>query len=137
MPRLEGAKFAWKNGYSFLRAPEIRARRFFALEGRLNGLGYMVNSEGVEVASPVVVSDHTSLGSRANSMTGSRIAMLDFEPEAGYWESPDGFSLVREAAFRDLTSGKQFSGTLDPGRAALLLIGEDGALLAAYNWKAH
>ena len=43
----------------------------------------------------------------------------------------------QEVAFRDLTSGKQFSGPLAPGRAALLLIGEAGDLLAAYNWKAR
>lgn len=32
---------------------------------------------------------------------------------------------------------RSFSGPLDPGRAALLLIGDDGSALAAYNWKAH
>jgi hypothetical protein len=43
----------------------------------------------------------------------------------------------QEVSFRDQGSGKQFSGALDPGRAALLLIGEDGGVLAAYNWKAR
>jgi hypothetical protein len=42
-----------------------------------------------------------------------------------------------EVTFHDQSSGKQFSGGLDPGRAALLLIGEDGRVLAAYNWNAH
>lgn len=97
-PRTGDAKFAWKSGYSFLRSPAIRARRFFALEGRLNGLGYMVNSEGLEVAAPVVVADHAGAGSRSNSMAGSRIVMLDFDPEEGFWESDDGVLLLGEAA---------------------------------------
>lgn len=37
--------------------------------------------------------------------------------------------------FRDVASGKTFSFTLDPGRGALLLIGQNGDLLASYNWK--
>jgi hypothetical protein len=41
----------------------------------------------------------------------------------------------QQVSFRDQRSGKEFSGALDPGRAALLLIGEDGGVLAAYNWK--
>jgi len=50
------------------------------------------------------------------------------------------YALTSESAqpavsFTDLKSGKQFSGTLDPGRSALLLIGQDGAVLASYNWK--
>jgi len=98
VPRLDRTKFAWKSGYSFFRTPEIRARRFFSLEGRLNGLGYMVNSDGLEVAAPVAAADHTSVAPRANTMLGSGVVMLDFEPETGYWESPDGISLVHEAA---------------------------------------
>jgi hypothetical protein len=82
-------RFAWRSGYSFLRTPEIRARRFFTLEGRLAGLGYMLNPEGLEVAAPVVVADRAA---------GSRVVLLDFEPESGYWESADGISLVHEAA---------------------------------------
>jgi hypothetical protein len=38
-------------------------------------------------------------------------------------------------SFTDQKSGKQFSGTLDSGRSALLLIGQDGVVLASYNWK--
>jgi hypothetical protein len=38
-------------------------------------------------------------------------------------------------SFTDQKSGKQFTGTLDPGRSALVLIGQDGAALASYNWK--
>jgi hypothetical protein len=39
-----------------------------------------------------------------------------------------------EVSFEDLRSGREFSGTLPSGRAALLLIGTDGKLLASYNW---
>jgi Beta-galactosidase len=37
-------------------------------------------------------------------------------------------------SFKDLRSGKEFSGSLPPGHAALLLVGTDGTLLASYNW---
>lgn len=37
-------------------------------------------------------------------------------------------------AFRDARSGKTFTGTLEPGRAALLLVGTDGQLIAEYHW---
>jgi hypothetical protein len=40
-----------------------------------------------------------------------------------------------EVSFRDRISGKQFSGRLAPGHAALLLVGNDGTVIAAYNWK--
>ena len=85
LPRQDGTKFEWKHGYSFLSTPAVRARRFFVMEGRLEGLGYMVNADGVEVAAPVI-------------MAGSRAVLLDFDPEDGYWESPDGISLIHEAA---------------------------------------
>jgi hypothetical protein len=38
-------------------------------------------------------------------------------------------------SFRDERSGKQFSAQLEPGRAALLLIGEKGDLLGSFNWS--
>ena len=103
LPPFHGAEFGWRTGYSFLRTPGIRARRFFALEGRLNGLGYMT-SEGVEWAAPVVVvdragSEHAEPDPKdEDPMRGSRTVMLDFEPENGYWESADGVILVHEAA---------------------------------------
>jgi hypothetical protein len=89
IPRVDAsAKFAWREGYSFLGTPQIRARRFFAVEGRVDGLGYIADSSGDDVAAPVIVSDHN----------GGRMVMLDFEPEPGYWHSPDGTMLIREAA---------------------------------------
>jgi len=41
----------------------------------------------------------------------------------------------RAVSFRDDPSGQQFSGTIDPGRAALLLVGNTGEIIAAYNWQ--
>lgn len=44
-------------------------------------------------------------------------------------------SSQNDVSFRDSPSGKEFNGKLEPGRAALLLVGEKGDLLASYNWK--
>ncbi len=41
---------------------------------------------------------------------------------------------ARTVSFRDNRSGQTFSGSLAPGRAALLLIGKNGKLLASYGW---
>ncbi|MGH9567461.1 MAG: hypothetical protein ACRD4I_15875, partial [Candidatus Angelobacter sp.] len=38
-------------------------------------------------------------------------------------------------SFRDKKSGQHFSGQLEPGRAALLLVGEDGTLITSYGWN--
>jgi hypothetical protein len=40
----------------------------------------------------------------------------------------------RKVSFHDERTGKDFEGTLEPGHAALLLIGKDGRLLTTYNW---
>jgi hypothetical protein len=40
-------------------------------------------------------------------------------------------------SFRDARSGTSFAGTLDAGRAALLLVGEKGELLASYGWRGN
>jgi hypothetical protein len=39
-----------------------------------------------------------------------------------------------DLSFRDTRSGKNFTGKLEPGRAALLLVGEDGSIIANYHW---
>jgi len=98
VPVPSGSHFAWKFGYSFLHAPEIRARHFFATEGGLDGFGYTMNAEGEAVAAPVVVKDHVDIALPADEMLGSRIVLLGFDPEPGYWESPDGLSLIRQSA---------------------------------------
>jgi hypothetical protein len=98
VPVPSGSHFAWKFGYSFLPSVAIRARSFFTIEGRLEGLGYMMNSEGEAVAAPVVVKDRTNVALPPEAMLGSRVVLLDFEPEPGYWESADGLSLIRQCA---------------------------------------
>jgi Beta-galactosidase len=99
IPRPAGTKFAWKFGYAFLPSLEVRARRFFAVQGEpIDGLGYMMNAAGDAVAAPVIVADHNDVAVAESAMLGSRFVMLDFEPEPGYWESADGVSLVRAAA---------------------------------------
>jgi len=98
VPVPSGSHFAWRFGYSFLHAPVIRARSFFTTEGRLEGLGYMMDPEGAAVAAPVVVQDHTNVALPPEEMLGSRVVLLDFDPEPGYWESQDGLSLIRQSA---------------------------------------
>jgi Beta-galactosidase len=127
VPRPGGAKFAWRSGYSFLGNIGVRARRFFAIEGRLDGLGYMVNSDGVEAAAPVVVADHTSDTSSGGAMRGSRIVALDFEPEPGYWASPDGVSLIGAAAGYARQGATSFwvetiFSTLKPGESPQIVV---------------
>jgi hypothetical protein len=41
----------------------------------------------------------------------------------------------RTVSFREDAIGKQFSGTINPGRAAMLLVGNTGETIAAYNWQ--
>lgn len=98
VPVPSGSHFAWRLGYSFFPNLTIRARSFFTLEGRLEGLGFMVNAEGTLVAAPVVVKDRTNVALPPEAMLGSRAVLLDFEPELGYWESADGVSLIRQSA---------------------------------------
>jgi hypothetical protein len=98
VPVPSGSRFAWKFGYSFFPSLAIRARSFFTIEGRLEGLAYMVNPEGALVAAPVVVKDRTNVALPPEAMLGSRVVLLDFEPEPGYWESPDGLTLIHQAA---------------------------------------
>ena len=37
--------------------------------------------------------------------------------------------------FEDIRSGRKFAGMIASGRAALLVVGIDGKLLASYNWS--
>ncbi len=92
VPVTQDAVFAWRSGYQFATTPQVRAERFFAVEGHLNGLGYMVDGTGLRVAAPVLVID------RAADAGGSRIVCLDFQPVPGYWGSRDGVALIRQSA---------------------------------------
>jgi hypothetical protein len=42
-----------------------------------------------------------------------------------------------EISFRDARSGKSFAGKLEAGRAALLLVSDEGEVRASYNWPAR
>jgi len=44
-------------------------------------------------------------------------------------------SSASDISFRDARSEKTFSGRLEPGRAALLLVNDQGELVAGYNWS--
>ena len=43
----------------------------------------------------------------------------------------------KAVSFHDVRSGKDFSGQLENGRAALLLISDEGKLITSYNWPAY
>ena len=58
VPVAKDAAFHWRYGFSWMPELEIRAQRFFAVEGLLDGLGYMTDSTGQLVAAPVIVSNH-------------------------------------------------------------------------------
>jgi hypothetical protein len=107
VPVKNNAAFHWKAGYSWLPALQIRARRFFTLEGRLDGFGYMADSSGQLAAAPVVVANGWNAAS--HSMTGGRIVALDFDPEPGYWQSSDGISLIHQAALHAIQGATEFS----------------------------
>lgn len=98
------AHFHWKDGYQFRGIAHLSARRFFAVEGRLDGLGYMVDSTGLQVAAPVIVADRVD-----GPMSGSRTVALDFDPQPGYWESEDGTALIRQSALYATQGATSFS----------------------------
>ncbi len=50
VPVAPDAHFAWRQGYDFATTPKVEAEKFFTVEGRLNGLGYMVDNHGSRVA---------------------------------------------------------------------------------------
>jgi hypothetical protein len=103
------AHFAWRPGYAGAGAPpQVRAERFFAEEGSLNGLGYLQDPNGLRLAAPVIWIDRGAPWTRDHApmeateptepMHGSRIVALDFDPAPGYWQSQDGIALIHRAA---------------------------------------
>ena len=98
IPVAQAAKFAWKPGYTFLQPTAIQGHRFFSLEGQVSGLGYMVDVDGTKAAAPVVVGERIGISRASSSGPPAHMVMLDFEPNAGYWESTAGIALVRQAA---------------------------------------
>jgi hypothetical protein len=130
VPVPQGARFAWRAGYSFLPALAVHARRFFAVEGRLNGLGYMVNADGSQVAAPVIVAEQAGEGRGCGAgkpIERGRMVMLDFEPEPGYWASADGVSLIRQSADYARQGATEFSldlafSAVKPGEAPQVIV---------------
>jgi hypothetical protein len=97
VPVVHDAAFHWRSGYAWLPALQLHAQHFFAVEGRLNGLGYMADSTGLLVAAPVIVAGRMGRGpDRPGS--ASRVVALDFDPIAGYWATADGIRLIQQAA---------------------------------------
>ncbi len=92
-PTLAGSHFVWRAGYDFLPKLKVQATQLFALEGRLNGLGYLDSADGTHLAAPVIVADHAF-----GPMQGARIVALPFMPVAGYWASPDGVQFIAASA---------------------------------------
>jgi hypothetical protein len=104
VPVPRDARFVWKFGYDLPQVPQIHARRFFAVEGRLDGLGFMMDGAGELAAAPVIVANHIS-----GPMLGSRIVVLDFDPQPGYWQSQDGLALIRQSALYASQGATQFT----------------------------
>jgi hypothetical protein len=126
VPVARDAAFRWRSGYAWLPTLQIHAQHFFAVEGRLNGLGYMADSAGQLVAAPVIVADHAGRGPD-NRMAGSRIVALDFDPDPGYWESKDGNALIRQAAVYASQGATSFSiealfSVIRPGEPPVLTV---------------
>jgi len=91
IPVPNDARFTWKQGYAGGSEIRVQAKRFFAVEGRLDGLGYMATPDSQLVAAPVI------FGSRYGGAPG-RFVALDFEPANGYWKTADATALIRRAA---------------------------------------
>jgi hypothetical protein len=122
VPVPRDARFAWKFGYDLPQTPQIRARRFFAVEGRLDGLGFMIDNAGELAAAPVIMANHLS-----GPMLGSRIVALDFDPQPGYWQSQDGIALIRQSALYASQGATQFTiemsfSAMRPGELPLITV---------------
>lgn len=108
VPVAQDAAFQWRYGYSWLPKISVRAQRFFAVEGRLDGLGYMADADGQLAAAPVIVARH--FGETAgHGRTDVRIVALDFDPQPGYWQSADGIALIHAAAHYAQEGATEFS----------------------------
>jgi hypothetical protein len=89
----EETHFAWRAGYSFLPQIAVHAKKVFAEEGRLDGLGYLESADGTRVAAPVIVADDPG-----GKLPDTRVVALPFDPAPGYWNSQDGIRLIGAAA---------------------------------------
>jgi hypothetical protein len=95
-PLAAGLKFAWKDAGS--SGGDVQAKRVFVIEYVGRGLGYLENTADEPVAAPVVATDFTRLEGGEKTLLGSRVVMLGFEPEPGYWSSPGALEVLRTSA---------------------------------------
>jgi hypothetical protein len=95
VPAPSSERVMWREGYEFLPAVNLRARRYFTLEGPVEGLGFIDNAQGEPMAAPVAVSNHAD---KHDKFYGARIVALDFDPETGFWDSADGLALLQSSA---------------------------------------
>jgi len=114
VPQSGAAKFAWDDDFSFFPQTQVHARKVYAPglwsgSGSYRGLGFLVNSSGEKIASPVTRQDFVILPVTREEFSsmripedypalGARHVFLNFEPEPGYWSSADGVRLIRTAA---------------------------------------
>ena len=132
VPVEAGAKFAWRDGYAEGAKAALKAKHFYAVEGRLDGLGYMVAGDGQKVAAPVIFGAHYEWNGRRpgagepQTMPG-RFVALDFDPAQGYWETRDGGAVLRRAVEYARQGASMFSvetlyATLRPGESPELTV---------------
>ena len=120
VPVPANAQFRWRSGYALGVAPHLRARHYFSVEGQLDGLGYMADSEGQLVAAPVIAADR-------EHGPGTRVVALDFDPEPAFWASNDGVALIHSAAIYAAQGAVSFNvealfSTLRPGELPTLTV---------------
>ncbi len=104
VPQRDLVRFAWDERYPSFATNELAIEKVFATgfwwnQPEVRGLGFFLNTRGERVAAPVVKADFLSLHSgQQAAFRGSRCVFLNFKPNAGYWNSPAGMGLIREAA---------------------------------------
>jgi hypothetical protein len=104
VPQEDRASFIWDNAYPAFTAKELRVEKVYVTgfwwdQPEVRGMGFFLDARGERMAAPVVEADFISLHSQQQSaFRGTRCVFLNFKPVAGYWESPSGLNLIREAA---------------------------------------
>jgi len=91
-----GLKFVWRD--ATFSGGDVAAKRVFVIEWVSRGLGYLQNASGERVAAPVVATDFSRSEGEGRGPAGTRVVVLGFEPEPGYWSRPEALTIVRESA---------------------------------------
>ncbi len=108
---------SWDVNAPFFHVRTLDANHVFVNAGfgaRYRGLGFMVDSQGNRLASPVVAEDMVGFGS------ARRGVFLSFDADSKYWDSGQGMELIREAALYASYGGVRLyidmqSLSIDPG----------------------